>query len=243
MPTSVPSRQRWPQDRLHGSSTEVTTRASQRACPFVMERGYDGVVGATRVNGSSATTKMFVWASCTSPIFLASCHASLELLGRPINEWKSRRSALQQTIIKTYKGSQAVATAEYRQDAQRMAGQGYSPISQVWTAGTWGCGSFILALLLCLILIGFLVFIYMLIVKPAGSLTVTYTLANQSGSEKVCPKCAEQVKAAATVCRFCGFEFDPEEICSAVVPTHKPVSRAEAFGHKLGKLFSDRRGM
>lgn len=30
----------------------------------------------------------------------------------------------------------------------------------------------------------------------------------QAGSHKACPKCAEMVKAAATVCRFCGHDFD-----------------------------------
>lgn len=121
---------------------------------------------------------------------------------------------MQQTIVKTYKGSQAEATAEYRVDAAKMASQGYSPTSQVWTAGAWGCGSFIVALLLCFVLIGFIVFLYMLIVKPAGILTVTYTLAPKVDPEKVCPKCAERVKAAAEVCRFCGntFEVAPPSI-------------------------------
>lgn len=37
-----------------------------------------------------------------------------------------------------------------------------------------GCGSFLLALLLAVVLIGILVFIYMLLVKPEGTLSVTY---------------------------------------------------------------------
>lgn len=36
-----------------------------------------------------------------------------------------------------------------------------------------------------------------------------------SGTQKKCPKCAELVKAEATVCRFCGHEFAPP----APVPT------------------------
>jgi hypothetical protein len=41
---------------------------------------------------------------------------------------------------------------------------------------------------------------------------------SESGSAaatKVCPKCAEEVKAAATVCRFCGFEFETEAAAPA----------------------------
>ena len=30
--------------------------------------------------------------------------------------------------------------------------------------------------------------------------------------EKVCPRCAEKVKAAALVCRFCGHKFAPAEV-------------------------------
>ena len=55
-----------------------------------------------------------------------------------------------------------------------MAAHGYVPTSQTWTPGEYGCGSFLVALLLCLLVIGILVFIYMLIVKPPGTLTVTY---------------------------------------------------------------------
>lgn len=149
---------------------------------------------------------------------------------------------MQQTIVKTYRGSQQQATDEYRADASKMAGQGYVPTSQVWAAGSYGCGSFILALLLCFILIGILIFVYMLIVKPDGILTVTYTLAPRADPEKVCPKCAERVKAAATMCRFCGQTFDNVptstlDVAASAIST-STQSGAEEFGRKLGKLFS-----
>ena len=122
--------------------------------------------------------------------------------------------ANQQVIVMTYKGSQEAATAAFQADAAKLAAQGYVPTSQSWAPGAYGCGSFLVALLLCIVLIGILVFIYMLFVKPDGTLSVTYELREtvgrpniSAGEEKTCPKCAEQVKAAATICRFCGHNF------------------------------------
>ena len=99
-----------------------------------------------------------------------------------------------------------------------MATQGYFPTSQSWAPGKWGCGIFLLALLLCVFLIGFLVLLYLIFVSPDGVLTVTYELRAASvgpakaiwAAEKTCPNCAEQVKEAARVCRFCGYKFSPD---------------------------------
>jgi hypothetical protein len=80
-----------------------------------------------------------------------------------------------QIIVRTYKASsQAAAAKQFERDAVSLRAQGYVPVSQSWAQGSWGCGAFIVALLLCIILIGIVVFIYMLLVKPAGTLTVTY---------------------------------------------------------------------
>jgi len=79
-------------------------------------------------------------------------------------------------LVKTYKGSQAQAMAAFQTEAAKLAPMGYVPVSQSWAAGSWGCGAFLVALILCIVLIGILVFIYMLVVKPAGTLTVTYHL-------------------------------------------------------------------
>jgi hypothetical protein len=127
---------------------------------------------------------------------------------------------LSQLVTKTYKGSQADAMRAYQMDSVNMAAQGYFPTSQTWAPGSYGCGAFLLALLLCVVLVGVVVFIYMIIVKPDGILSVTYELRPASAfpaipatapdaREKTCPKCAEQVKAAAAVCRFCGHQFTP----------------------------------
>lgn len=78
-------------------------------------------------------------------------------------------------IVRTYKGhSQQDAAKWFTKDASMFGAAGYVPVSQSWAQGSWGCGSFALALLLCFLLVGIFVFIYMLVVKPAGTLTVTY---------------------------------------------------------------------
>ena len=109
-------------------------------------------------------------------------------------------------IIEEYKGNEAQARKLFLKDAEKKAKKGYYPTSENYTAGKYGVGAFILALLLCFILIGILVFIYMLIVKPAGTLTVTYEY-KEVAEVITCPKCAETIKAAATVCHFCNHEL------------------------------------
>ena len=116
-------------------------------------------------------------------------------------------------IVEEYRGSQAAARKLYFKDAKKKEKKGYVAVSENWTPGSHGFGSFIVALLLCIVLIGFLIFIYMLLVKPAGTLTVTYELKSidveKTESEiKTCPDCAETVKRAAHKCRYCGYEFE-----------------------------------
>jgi hypothetical protein len=82
-------------------------------------------------------------------------------------------------ILKTYKGiegNQEKAIAAFQADSVLMAAQEYYPTSQTWVPGSYSGGLFIVALLLCIFGIGIFVFIYMLIVKPAGTLSVTYEL-------------------------------------------------------------------
>ena len=98
----------------------------------------------------------------------------MQLAAPGVAEREGERVSEQQVIVRRYRGNQAGATRKYQEDAFKMAAAGYFPTSQVWAPGEYGCGSFLLALLLCVILIGILIFIYMLIVKPDGTLTVTY---------------------------------------------------------------------
>jgi hypothetical protein len=124
----------------------------------------------------------------------------------------------EKVVIKSYKGKKDRANAMFKKDAEKMAEKGYSPTAQSWAEGSWGFLAFLFALLLCVILIGILVFVYMLLVKPDGTLSVTYELrldktnskAISGSEEKTCPQCAEQVKVAAKVCRYCGHKFESE---------------------------------
>ncbi|MDX9975912.1 MAG: zinc ribbon domain-containing protein [FCB group bacterium] len=138
-----------------------------------------------------------------------------KLLGAAYTPSVSAAAPKAPTIVKTYMGSHASAMAAFQADAPRMAAEGYVPTSQEWAPGTYGCGAFLLALLLCVIVIGIIIFIYMLIVKPDGTLSVTYEYrvaaaapSTSHDATKVCPKCAEDVKAAAKVCRYCGHAFE-----------------------------------
>jgi hypothetical protein len=66
----------------------------------------------------------------------------------------------QKTLIRVYKGNSKTASSTFRYDSISLAKKGYVPISEVWAQGTWGCFAFLIALALCFIFIGFLVFIY-----------------------------------------------------------------------------------
>jgi hypothetical protein len=105
-------------------------------------------------------------------------------------------------VVESYPGrTQGDAGAVFDQRARFMASRGYYPISQSWAEGRPGVAR--------VIAIG----VFSTAIRPAGFLTVTYRREEAvppSAEEKVCPMCAESVKAAARICRFCGHEFTPE---------------------------------
>ena len=82
-------------------------------------------------------------------------------------------------VIKDYNGTKKDAYSLFVDDCKKMNQEGYYSVNKVWIDGTYGLGSFLFALFLCFFLIGFLVFIYMIIVKPKGILKVTYELKNK----------------------------------------------------------------
>uniref|UniRef100_E6XSF7 PDZ domain-containing protein n=1 Tax=Shewanella putrefaciens (strain 200) TaxID=399804 RepID=E6XSF7_SHEP2 len=122
---------------------------------------------------------------------------------------------LEDTLVKSYVGKEIEATEQFQKDSKFMASLGYYPVNQQYTQGSYGVGAFLIALFLCFFFfIGILAFIFMLIVKPAGSLTVTYKRRESEASpaaarsdEKICPDCAEPVKAEAKICRYCRHSF------------------------------------
>lgn len=77
-------------------------------------------------------------------------------------------------VVRSYKGKLEQATRHFQADAASMAAEGWFPMSQQYQPGSWGCGAFLVAVLLMLLLVGFLIFVYMIVVKPAGVLVVTY---------------------------------------------------------------------
>ena len=53
-------------------------------------------------------------------------------------------------------------------------------------------------------------------------------------AEKQCPRCAEAIKAAAKVCRFCGYEFSPEELAE-----NGPLAARKPPASAVGRLSED----
>jgi hypothetical protein len=85
-------------------------------------------------------------------------------------------------VVRTYEAhTQRDAVARYVADAGALAGRGYVPVGQSWGDGQWDAGFFLFALLLSLFGIGLIVLAYMAIVRPDGTLCVTYALRGRQG--------------------------------------------------------------
>jgi hypothetical protein len=98
-----------------------------------------------------------------------------ELLARGIATGREALgSELPITVTRQYRGQQTEAAAAMARDAEGMARQGYTPTSQSYSEGSWGCGAWFLAFLAVVLLVGLIALVYMAVNKPDGVLTVTY---------------------------------------------------------------------
>jgi Uncharacterised protein family UPF0547 len=166
----------------------------------------------------------------TSPLVIALIFvAFLALLGWI--EWQSQAKAANQRkakfveanangpiLVRRYKAdSQTEALAAFGQDATGIVERGYSLASQTWEQCGFSGAAYLIALLLCPFLIGVPVLLYMLSKGHGTVLTATYERRGPSANSatvadddltKTCPRCAESIKAAALVCRYCGQTFE-----------------------------------
>ena len=135
---------------------------------------------------------------------------------------RASRDAAEETVkLRIRAHSEGEARMLASDDLGRAATAGYRQEGELWIPGRWSGGDFLLAALAALIVVGILVILAMLMIKPKGALILTLRpgsapidlvrgSAQAAPSEmKTCPRCAEDVKAAALVCRFCGHSFTP----------------------------------
>ena len=96
---------------------------------------------------------------------------------RGSGEVASGNEAVGDFLVRTYRGhQQSQAIASYVMDAETLAQRGYAPTGQSWGEEQWDGGYFLLALVLCLFGIGLILLAYMAIIRPDGTLCVTYRL-------------------------------------------------------------------
>jgi RNA polymerase subunit RPABC4/transcription elongation factor Spt4 len=93
--------------------------------------------------------------------------------------------------------------------------------------GRSGFGWFLLAFIISPLLAGLLLALIENL-APQQSQPETRFLTPVSADTKACPRCAETIKKAATVCRFCGYVF-PEHSSTAPTPSALPATSAESI--------------
>ena len=138
---------------------------------------------------------------------------------------------------KVYEGNPLTSREAFEKDAPRFAALHFYPVSREFqlgkfTASRWLVAAgeaVVVALVLWLIMplwasafFSFMAFLlFLLLIKPKGTLTVQYVYHPPATVEpapmKSCPKCAEHVKEEAVVCRFCNHDFSDMSASEAIV--------------------------
>ena len=89
-------------------------------------------------------------------------------------------------IVRVYWGAQrSDVVGVFAQDASELACFGYQPAGETWEAGRWGTPAFLVALLLTVTIVGLLMFLYMLVVSPDGTLEVAYVRGEHSAASNI----------------------------------------------------------
>lgn len=79
-------------------------------------------------------------------------------------------------------------------------------------------------------------FFLSLIISPLIAFIILVVSGPPPSVLKKCPKCAEEVKAEAMVCRFCHYDFSPPPVIPIIDPPLKPPHKST---EEIKKLASD----
>ncbi len=89
----------------------------------------------------------------------------------------------EEVIVRTYAGdNQWQASQLYAQDAPKLAGEGWVPVTQAWVADDWPMSAYIASALLVLVGIGIVLLVIFSLYKPVRTLMVTYHRASSAAS-------------------------------------------------------------
>jgi hypothetical protein len=79
-------------------------------------------------------------------------------------------------------------------------------------------------------------FFLSLIISPLITFIILLVAGSPRGTLKKCPKCAEEIKAEARVCRFCGYEFPKEKMTPQQIQENERLQKVEILRVKFNKL-------
>ncbi len=82
-------------------------------------------------------------------------------------------------LARIYPGIHEAAVELFQMDAELLADQGYLPVGQSYAEGRWRTSVVILVILASAVVIGLPFLAYMIVVRPPGSLAVTYELTRR----------------------------------------------------------------